>query len=356
LFELAPQMKAAQRAEAEAARKEAKRQTITLGDVWPVYIAARKHRWGEHTLHAHIKFAATGGAKRKRSAKLTTPGPLAPLMPVRLNDLTAERLAAWLKRESATRPTSAALSFRLLRAFMRWTESEPDYQGLIPHDVYRAQKVREAVPKARAKANDCLQREHLPMWFAQVRKLQNPVIAAYLQALLLTGARREEMAGLKWEDVDFQWRALTIRDKVEGRRTIPLTPYLASLLAALPRRVDKDGKPVAWVFSSPTAADGKIAEPRLAHNYALDAAGLPHVTLHGLRRSFGTLAEWVEVPSGITAQIMGHKPSALAEKHYRQRPLDLLRMWHDKIEAWILEQAGVAFDATKQVQGLRVVK
>jgi hypothetical protein len=29
----------------------------------------------------------------------------------------------------------------------------------------------------------------------------------------------------------------------------------------------------------------------------------------------------------------GHKPSALAEKHYHRRPLDLLRKWHDEIEA-----------------------
>jgi hypothetical protein len=35
---------------------------------------------------------------------------------------------------------------------------------------------------------------------------------------------------------------------------------------------------------------------------------------------------------------MGHKPSATVEKHYRRRPLDLLRMWHVKIEGWILEQ------------------
>jgi integrase len=37
---------------------------------------------------------------------------------------------------------------------------------------------------------------------------------------LLTGARREEVAGIRWEDVDFQWKALTIKDKVEGERTI----------------------------------------------------------------------------------------------------------------------------------------
>lgn len=80
------------------------------------------------------------------------------------------------------------------------------------------------------------------------------------------------------------------------------------------------------------------------------------LTLHGLRRSFGTLAEWVETPSGISAQIIGHKPSALAEKHYRRRPLDLLRKWHDKIEAWMLEQADIVFDASEQAKGLHVVK
>ena len=107
------------------------------------------------------------------------------------------------------------------------------------------------------------------------------------------------------------------------------------------------------MFSSPTAADGNLAEPRIAHNDALAAAGLPHLTLHGLRRSFGTLCEWVEVPVGIVAQIQGHAPSAIAEKHYRRRPLDLLRKWHDTIEAWIIKQAGVTF---KQLQpGLQSV-
>ena len=180
-----------------------------------------------------------------------------------------------------------------------------------------------------------------------MRKIHNPVISAYLQGLLLTGARREELAGLKWADVDFQWRSMTIRDKVEGLRVIPLTPYLAALLANLPRRNE-------WIFSSTNAIDGRLAESRPAHVAALTAAGLPHVTLHGLRRSFGTLCEWIEMPAGISAQIMGLKPSALAEKHYRRRPLDLLRKWHDKIESWMLEQAGIEFVPVQA--GLRTVK
>jgi integrase len=78
---------------------------------------------------------------------------------------------------------------------------------------------------------------------------------------------------------------------------------------------------------------------------ALKAAGIPHLSLQALRKSFGTLAEWVECPVGIVAQLQGHKPSATAEKHYRERPLDLLRMWAAKIEAWMLAEARVQWGA-----------
>jgi integrase len=54
--------------------------------------------------------------------------------------------------------------------------------------------------------------------------------------LLLVGSRREELAALRWADVDFQWSSITIHDKVEDFRVIPLAPYVAHLLSALPRR------------------------------------------------------------------------------------------------------------------------
>jgi integrase len=78
------------------------------------------------------------------------------------------------------------------------------------------------------------------------------------------------------------------------------------------------------------------------------------MTLHGLRRSFATLCEWVEVPAGIAAQIQGHAPQGVREQNYIRRPLDLLRKWHITIEAWILEQAGIEFVPIQA--GLRAVK
>jgi integrase len=352
------QLRADQAAQAEAARAEAKRQDLKLGDVWPLYLEARRARWGKRHYQNHINLAAEGGLEKKRGKGETVAGPLAPLMKLLLSELTAAAIAEWLEREATARPTNAAQSYRILRAFIRWANDQPAYCGLIPSQSYSASNVRDVVPKSRAKDGDSLQREQLKDWFSGMRQIPNPTIRNYLQGLLVTGARREELAALRWEDVDFQWRSMKIRDKVEGTRTIPLTPYLASLLLELKRindtpptvrrlrtleKAGREWKPSPWVFSSTTAESGHITEPRIAHTDALKAAGLPHVSLHGLRRSFGTLCEWVEVPSGVSAQIMGHKPSALAEKHYRRRPLDMLRKWHDQIEAWMLEQAGIQF-------------
>ena len=132
-------------------------------------------------------------------------------------------------------------------------------------------------------------------------------------------------------------------------RVIPLTPYVSQLLAVLPHRNE-------WVFSSATAGAGVLTIPRSIHLQACGVASIEDMTLHGLRRSFKSLIEWLEIPAGVVAQIMGHKPSATAEKHYTVRPLDLLRVHHERIEAWILEQAGVPFDAKAAPGALRVVQ
>ena len=318
----------------QSAKTKRLQDSVMVSEVWAEYLKDRRPRWSERSYSDHVRLSSLGGVERLRAAGVTKPGVLSSIMMLKLSDLTSERLTLWLDRESKTRPTSTAQAFRLLRAFIRWCAEHHDYKAIVPLDSYRAGKVREAVPVSRPREGDCLQREQLPAWFRAVREIGNPVISAYLQGLVLTGARREELGALRWTDVDFKWNTLAIGDKVEGDRDIPLTPYLSQLLRELPRQNE-------WVFSSKTARDGRLVEPTIAHRKALKQAGLPHVSVHGLRRSFGTLAEWVEMPTGVVEQIMGHKPSAIAEKHYRRRPIDLLRQWHIKLENWILLEAGL---------------
>jgi integrase len=174
-----------------------------------------------------------------------------------------------------------------------------------------AKKAREAARKAKVRS-DCLQ--------------------------------REQLAALRWEEVNTQWRGLDLKDKIEDRRAVPLTPYVAHLLAGLPKRN-------GWVFSSAQAlagdaknaarraryhasrgtqapesdvsigsASGRLVDPSIAHRRACAAAGLDGLTLHGLRRSFASLCEWLDIPGGISAQIQGHAPQGVREQNYIRRP------------------------------------
>lgn len=364
----------AARAAAVAAKQatdlEVQRQQLTLGDVWSVYCEARRPKWGARSYQDHKNLMQ--GAEPRANGKTTIPGVLASLAAEPLGNINRAKVAQWAADETAKRPTQAALGYRLLRGFLNWAGQHPDYAELVEPSACCAAVSREHVARPKAKT-DALQREQLRLWFDAVRRIPNAIISAYLQILLLVGCRREELGTLRWENVDFQWGSLTIKDKVEGERTIPMTPYVRSLLLILQTRNQTpppltrilDGKRIAndldawapspWVFASKTAANGRMQEPRIAHNKALTAAGLPPLSLHGLRRSFGSLSEWCEVPVGIVAQIQGHKPSATAEKHYRVRPLDLLRMWHTKIEDWILEQAGIEQPSEAAKPGLKVV-
>jgi integrase len=369
---------AAKAASQAAAAAEHDAQALTVRAVWGRYLAERQPHWGERNYEDHIRAAYAGGDTRKRGKGVRKPGPLAALLSLRLVDLDGAAVERWATREAKDRPARVRLALRQLKAFLRWADAEPDLTGRVNPAAASAKKARAAAGTARPK-NDYLQRAQLAAWFAQVRQIQNPVISAYLQTLLLTGARPGEVLSLKWSDIDTQWNGISIRDKVDGERQIPLTPFLGDLLARLPHRS-------AWVFASSRAvslddkntkrrgryhaargtvapvgdaaqssASGRLVDPDIAHRRACAAAAIEGLTLHGLRRSFASLTEWLEVPAGVVAQIQGHKPSATAEKHYIRRPLDLLRVHHEKIEAWVLEQAGIAFDAKAAPSVLRVV-
>lgn len=321
---------------ADVAKREAQqRQAVTVGEAWTAYLADRKPHWGARSYQDHLDLTDPGGKPYRRGKGTTKPGPLAGLMQDRLSSLTDERLEAWAAKEGVQRPARARLGLRAVKAFLRWCSTQKDYRDSVHKDAASSKRVKEKLGSPSTR-KIVLQKEQLPAWFDAVQKLSNPVISAYLQFMLLNGPRPNEPLSLEWDDLNFQWRTITIRDKVEGERVIGMTPYTAHLLQGLPRRNQ-------WVFSSATSKSGRLIDAIGAHDNACAAAGLPRVTLQGLRRSFASLSEWIEVPAGIAAQIQGHAPQGVREQHYVRRPVDLLRQWHEKIETWLLEQAGIKF-------------
>lgn len=325
-----------QHTEKVAARAAEAARAVTVGEAWSAYIETRRANWSESHLNDHIRYSQAGGEAKKRGKGKTEPGPLHPLLSIPLREITVERVHAWAEKETSIRPTVTRNAWRLLRAFLTWCAEHPEYSTAAPSpNPAQSRKVKEAVGKPGVK-KDSLQRSQLNAWFGSVKCLKNSTISAYLQVLLLTGARPNEVIKMKWEDVDFQWHSIKIRDKVEGDRVIPLTPYVRHLLETLPKHN-------TWIFASERRKDSHIHHPNKAHHKACNSVAIGRLTLHGLRRSFGTLSEWVNVPVGVAAQIQGHKPSATAEKHYRAREIEMLRMHHENIESWILETAEISF-------------
>lgn len=170
---------------------------------------------------------------RRKGMKATKePGMLRPLLELPLSAITRDRVAAWMEVEAPKRATRTRLALSLLATFINWCSDRPEYREQV--NVNACVRMKKDLPKPRVK-NDVLQREQLALWFEHVSRVRNPILATYLQTLLLTGAHREEIAALRWDDVDFQWNSLHIADKVEQEegRTILLTPHVKKPVARL---------------------------------------------------------------------------------------------------------------------------
>ena len=360
---------AARKAQAEADAQAAQAHALTVGDVWPRYMAEgkpkRKTAWKPRYRADLMKAAAAGGEPLKRGKGLTKPGHLAALMPLPLNTIDQDTIRDWYSNEAKRAPVQAARAVAMFSGFLGWCATRKKYRALVNKEAARASDLGDVLPASKQRT-DALEAEQLAAWFAGTDKLRNRHAAAYLQALVLTGTRREEMAALRWADVDFQMQRMTIADKVDATRVVPLTPYLSWLLESLPRGVLADGTPNPFVFTSPVtkkgankgrtrSVSGHIAEPRAYHTDVLTDAALPHVSIHGLRRTFALMGEAAGAPAGAIAQVMGHKPSAIAER-YKPRPIGVLGDYLAKVEAFILAKAGIQFDAqAAKAKGLRLV-
>ena len=329
--EIERQQQAAKAAEKAAATAKA----LTVGEVWPLYLEngkpQRRDAW-KPRYRADLKaMAAQGGEPKKRGEGVTRQGPLYPLLALPLAGVNEDALKIWYDREAVASKHQAARALMMFRGFLRWCAARPEYRSLTDRDAGKAAAIVESLP-SNIRRTDALEAAQVPGWWSGVEQLSNRTASVYLRALLLTGARREELAALTWECVDFQWRKLTIADKVDNTRTIPLSPYMARLLATLPRVGP-------YVFAS-TGKAGRITDTRASHAKALQSAAIDGLTIHGLRRSFSLLGEAAGAPAGAIAQVMGHKPSATAEG-YRPRSVDALRPFLEQIEAHILSLAGV---------------
>ena len=146
---------------------------------------------------------------------------------------------------------------------------------------------------------------------------QQPTAVAILRLLVLTGARRGEIAALKWSEVDAERGLLRLGDTKTGKSIRPISDAAIDLIRAQPRRT---GSP--WVFPASRGDHHFQGTPRIWERIR-EEAGLEDVRIHDLRHTYASVA----VDQGYSPQeigrFLGHKsPTATARySHLRNDPL-----------------------------------
>lgn len=212
-----------------------------------------------------------------------------------------------LGQKSHARANNAMRVLRAVFNFARHQYEDADGHSLFPDNpVSRLSHTRAWYHVGRRRT--VLRASQLPAWFEAVEALRQPdadyydrAVADLLVLLLLTGLRRSEGLGLRWEDIDLKANTLQIHDtKNSEPLELPLSDYLVDLLEK--RRAEAPGP---YVFPS-RGETGHLIAPHKVLRKVTKASGVSF-TLHDLRRTFITVAESLDVPVYAIKRLVNHK-------------------------------------------------
>jgi integrase len=129
--------------------------------------------------------------------------------------------------------------------------------------------------------------------------------------------RKSEVLKLRWSQVEFRddgravIRLSAADTKTKKAREIPLTKRVSASLAELRERP----RPMrGFVFVNPETGKAWV-EIRKMFDRAREAAELPHVHLHDMRRSFCTNARKQHLAESVIMRISGHKTRTVFERY-----------------------------------------
>jgi integrase len=119
-----------------------------------------------------------------------------------------------------------------------------------------------------------------------------------IKLIALTGCRRGEIEHLKWSEVDVAGQCLRLRDTKEGRSIRPLGKGAIDLISRLP----KEGE---FVFPSRVKGRSFAGLPK-AFRRVMRGTKLAHLTPHGLRHAYASVASDLGYAEPTIAALLGH--------------------------------------------------
>jgi integrase len=160
------------------------------------------------------------------------------------------------------------------------------------------------------------------------------VSGAFIQTLLLTAQRRDEVSTMRWQDIDLEARVWTLpreNTKADRAHEIPLAPLAIEVLTALPRTGE-------FVFSS-TRGERPITGFSKLKAHTDQLAAFSDWRLHDLRRTAGTGMARLGIAVSTISRVLNHQEGGVTKIYNRYSYLDekrhALETWARRVESLV---------------------
>lgn len=140
-------------------------------------------------------------------------------------------------------------------------------------------------------------------------KGRHPYALTIIRLLALTGARRSEITGLRWREVDFERGLLRLEASKTGAKTLPLSAPAILILQSQTKVEGSD-----YVFPAATGSSHFQGLGRIWHE-AREAAGLDNVRLHDLRHTFASFGASGGLGLPVIGALLGHRQAATTARY-----------------------------------------
>ncbi|MEP1199901.1 tyrosine-type recombinase/integrase [Tateyamaria sp.] len=154
----------------------------------------------------------------------------------------------------------------------------------------------------------------------------DPIFQAFLRFALLTGQRRNEIAHMRWSELDTKttlWTVPADRTKTGTTHTVPLGSQSRTLLKNLAKLTGaKPGKTDALIFPSARRLNTPISGWSKRIVPVRKAYGDNRLTIHGLRRTYRTGLTELGIDFDTAERMIGHKRPGLAGTYDKSNILD----------------------------------
>ena len=284
------------------------------------------------------------------------PNQMAKLCSKDIKDLTVDDFVSWwggakakVSREIALRYVSSLLQYAIARKYINENVAQDFRKGVLGG-------IKKRLPK-----QTHISKLKIEDWIASLVKLSPPhpdlkdakdhpdayweepsiseTTRDYVLFLLVTGKRKSEASNLKWKDIDFDVKTITIQKTKSGK--IDILPMTNLLWHMLKYRFESKTKHKTYVFPNKYGS-GPIVDIRRTLEKINTKAGIGHITPHDLRRTFATMTRELGMTIQDTAILLNHAKRDVTEgyiitsREIKRNNLDkVTRLILDFIEGWM---------------------